>query len=238
MVSKGRLDPLVAFWTREGSDLGGIDTPIPEFTGETRATLLQVATAAGHENVIRWLLEDAHADPTIDVPSRSMGGNDDQDASHKSDASDSPPMVAAGSRRTAYDLARTREVRNVFRRCAAVHPDWWDWLGAARVPSVLNSKMEEEQEEKKKVRKKALKERIREREARERKEKEEKVIPPPEQPIEAVGKGRETSGPRKLGGSTGGGNGVAGLTPEVRAKIERERRARAAEARLKAGTYQ
>jgi hypothetical protein len=43
----------------------------------------------------------------------------------------------------------------------------------------------------------------------------------------------ETLGPRKLGGASGSAEGVAGLTPEMRAKVERERRARAAEARLR-----
>jgi len=34
MVSKGRLDPLMTFWEREGSTIGGVDTVIPEWTGE------------------------------------------------------------------------------------------------------------------------------------------------------------------------------------------------------------
>ena len=40
-------------------------------------------------------------------------------------------------------------------------------------------------------------------------------------------------GPRRLGGSAGGQDAVAGLSAEMRAKVERERRARATEARLK-----
>lgn len=229
MVSKGRLDPLISLWTREGSNLGGINTPIPEWTGEPRATLLQAATVAGHENVVRWLLEDAHADPTIDVPFRST--DEDEDIGHLSDVSDSPQMTLS-SRRTAYDLARTRGVRNVFRRCAAAHPDWWDWLGAARVPSFLSQKLEEEQEEKKKGRRKTLKEKVKEREA---KEKEKEKAPILEQVVESGKKERENedfSGPRKLGGSAGGREGLFGLTSEMRARVERERRARAAEARI------
>jgi len=234
MISKGRLDSLTIFWAREGSNLGGIDVPLPDFTGENRATLLQVATVAGHENVIKWLLEDAHADPTLEVPTRNAGENDDDDTGQKSDASDSPQPRIVGSRRTAYDLARTRGVRNVFRRCAATHPDWWDWLGAAHVPSILSPQMEEDQEEKKKARRKVLKERVREREAKEREKGGDEAMPEPVRQDVTTEPGN--SGPRKLGGSAGGIDGISGLTPEMRARIERERRARAAEARIKATT--
>ena len=45
--------------------------------------------------------------------------------------------------------------------------------------------------------------------------------------------GTVKTGPQKLGGAPTATQGLAGLTPEMRAKIERERRARAAEARMK-----
>lgn len=225
MVSKGRLDPLKSFWEREGDNIGGVDTPIPDWAGEKRTTLLQVAAQAGHEDVTSWLLETLHADPTVDVPLAKAGELEDNDSG---DASDSP-KAPKGSRRTAYDLARTRAVRDVFRRCAGAHPDWWDWFGAARVPSALSKEMEEEREEKKKVRRKGLKDRVKEREGK------PKPVPEPEPtPIVQEQKVRDPTGPRKLGGASGAVEGIAGLTPEMRAKVERERRARAAEARLNA----
>lgn len=234
MVTRGRLDALRAFWEREGASLGGIDVPVPEWAGQRGGTALQVASYAGQADVVRWLLEDMRADPTRDVPISAS----EEDDGNRSDASDAPPPQPAGSRRTAYDLARSRAVRDVFRRCAATHTDWWDWLGAengARVPSVLNAEMEAGREEKKKAKRKGLKDRVKEREAREKKSRTPSPAPVevPETKVKAKNV-EPTSGPRRLGGSAGGAEGIAGLTPEMRAKVERERRARAAEARLKA----
>jgi hypothetical protein len=221
MVNKGRLDALKTFWDREGSNLGGINAPVPDWTDEKKATLLQVASATEHEDVIRWLLEEARADPTIDVPFRRPSDQDVEDG-----------LQLPGSRRTAYDLAPTRAVRNVFRKCAAAHPDWWDWLGAARVTSALSHEMDEDQEEKKKVRRKLLKEKARERESRDKDKKPSSNV----QVIELADQGKkpiEEPGPRKLGESGGRAASVAGLTPEMKARVEREQRARAAEARIK-----
>lgn len=237
MVSKGRLDPLKTFWEREETVIGGVDMIIPEWTGERRGSLLQVASYAGHEDVTRWLLEEAHADPTVGVPVGGVTTRQEDDNGHDSDVSDAPSTLPAGTRRTAYDLARSRGVRNVFRRCAADHPDWWDWFGAARVPSALSKEMEEGREEKKKVRRKGLKDKVREREAREReKEKDRPSLIEAIEPVMPEPMPPNVTRPRKLGGANGAIDAVAGLTPEMRAKVERERRARAAEARLKALT--
>ncbi|KAJ6581211.1 hypothetical protein B0H19DRAFT_1114230 [Mycena capillaripes] len=222
MVSKGRLDPLKTFWEREGDNLGGVDVTIPDWADEKRATLLQVAAHAGHEDVTSWLLETLHADPTVDVPLPKAGDPEDNDSG---DASDSP-KPPKGSRRTAYDLARTRAVRDVFRRCAGAHPDWWDWFGVARVPSALSKEMEEEREEKKKVRRKGLKDKVKEREGK------AKPAEPEPAPAALEAKVQNPTGPRKLGGASGAAEGIAGLTLEMRARVERERRARAAEARI------
>ena len=236
MIKRGRLDTLKTFWEREGPALGGPDIPVPDWTEERGGTLLQVATHTGQEEITRWLLEDLHADPTADVPSRgdSATAGDESGGESDSDA----PRLPHGGRRTAYDLARTKAVRNVFRRCAAAHPDWWDWLGTergARVPSVLSAEMEEGREEKKKARRKGLKDKVREREAREKERESASPTPPPPVTVDAKRRRSEpATGPRKLGGASGAAESVAGLTPEMRAKIERERRARAAEARLKA----
>jgi hypothetical protein len=232
MINKGRSEPLKSFWEREGASLGGVDAFIPEWTGDRRASLLQVAVQAGQEDVTRWLLYELHADPTIVVP--SSGVHQEDKAANESDASNAPPLQGAGSRRTAYDLARTRAVRDVFRQCAGDHPDWWDWFGAARVPSTYNKEKEEARDEKKKQRKKGLKEKMREREARER-EREGKQSDIDDEQVEAMSEPRshDPTAPRKLGGSSGAADGVIGLTVELRAKVERERRARAAEARMK-----
>ncbi|KAG1746693.1 uncharacterized protein EDB91DRAFT_1328008 [Suillus paluster] len=196
---------------------------IPEWTGDRRASLLQVAAQSAQEDVTRWLLYDLHANPTITVP--SSGACQEDEAANESDASDAPPQ-GAGSRHTAYDLARTRGVRDVFRQCAGDHPDWWD--------CTFNKEKEEAKDEKKRQRKKGLKEKMREREAKER-EREGKRSDIDDEQVEAKPEPRpqDAMAPRKLGGSSGATDGVIGLTPEMRAKVERERRARAAEARLK-----
>ncbi|KAF9221379.1 hypothetical protein BS17DRAFT_264236 [Gyrodon lividus] len=228
MISKGRLEPLQAFWDREGESIGGVDVPIPEWTGDRRASLLQVAAQSGHEDVTQWLLYDLRADPTTSV---SAAWTKAEEGGNESDASD-VAAPSAGSRRTAYDLARSRVVRDIFRRCAGDHPDWWDWFGVSHVPSALSKEKEEERDDKKKQRRKGLKEKMREREAKEREREKSaevdlSVVEPPQS------KKEPPSGRQRLGGSSGSLDGVSGLTPEMRAKVERERRARAAEARLK-----
>ncbi|KAJ4473690.1 hypothetical protein J3R30DRAFT_3510836 [Lentinula aciculospora] len=217
MISKGRLEALRALWEREGNDLGGIDALIPEWIGEKRAvTLLQLATCSDQEDVTNWILE-MHADPTIPVPRLEAEG----EGVEEKEGEDSKRRL------TAYDLAQSRPIRDVFRRNAGEHPDWWDWFGAAHVPSALSKEMEDEREEKKKARRKGLKDRLKEREIKE-KEKEKSTVEEVTPNISAP-----STGPRKLGGGGGDIAGIAGLTPEMRVKIERERRARAAEARLK-----
>lgn len=236
MVTRGRVEPLKSFWEREQSALGGIDTPIPNWAGERVSTLLQLAARTGQADVVQWLLDDAHADPTVTVAAAKMTDGDDgeNDAGNASDASDPASSRSKGSNRTAYDLAKTKAVRDVFRRCAASHMDRWDWLGAAHVPSVLSQEMEEGQEQKKKVRRKGLKDKVKEREA---KEKERlKDASPTNVPSEAPATSKAEvvdSGSHRLGGSSGSPEALAGLTPEMRMRLERERRARAAEARLR-----
>ncbi|KAF5355319.1 hypothetical protein D9758_006035 [Tetrapyrgos nigripes] len=232
MVSKGRLEPLKAFWERESSSLGGADARIPDWTEERRATLLHVAASAGHEDVVEWLLEEQKADPTI-TASKFVVMDDQEDELDGTEAVEGADGARRQTGQTAYELSKTRQVRDVFRRCAAVHPEWWDWFGTARVPSALNKEIEErrgEREEKKKARRKGLKDKVKEREAKEK----ERGIPVVEEPISPARPiPSASSGPQKLGGGSGDTNALSGLTPEMRAKIERERRARAAEARLK-----
>ncbi|EIW66569.1 hypothetical protein M231_02246 [Tremella mesenterica] len=159
--------------------------------------VLSIASQAGQEEIVKFLLEEK-VDPTLPL--------DD------------------GARRS-YDVASTKGVRNVFRRMAYDHPDWWDWK-AAHVPSGLSEEQEVAQEQKKMERKRGLREKMKERE----KSKAVEVV----EPIQQVK--QETSsviGPtQKLGGKSGEG-GLEGLSNEMRLKIEREKRARAAEARFK-----
>ena len=169
-----------------------------------------------NEQTTQWLLEGARSDPTILAPFKDDGQGPNGKV----------------SRRTAYDLAKTKGVRDVFRRVAAAHPDWWDWFGAGHVPSALTQEMEEERDEKKKVKRKGLKDRIREREAKE-KERDQTQSQADEVMKPFIGATQASNNSNRLGGASGTQEGVAGLTPQIRAAVERERRARAAEARMR-----
>jgi len=212
-------------------------------------TLLQVASAAGQEEVTRWLLEDLRADPTVPVLSRAAAATRAPSGAGFDSEGENAPGTGPGSGtgRTAYTVATSKGVRNVFRRAAYAHPDWLDWETAARVPSVLSPELEEEQGKKKEARRKGLKEKMKEREEAAKlksqaaeadakiKEAEEAAQ---RKKMQAAGKASASAkgGPQKLGGTgSSGADGVAGLSAEMRTKIERERRARAAEARLGGG---
>lgn len=225
MVKKGRLDALKQFWVKEGQIIGGVDAQIPDWAEERTSTLLQLASSSGQEEVLVWLLDDLGADPTIPVESKPI--NKDLVDTEESESI----QTTAGGRRTAYDLAASRAIRDIFRRSAGNNPDKWDWFGAAHVPSALSKEMEDERQNKQKTRRKGLKDKLKEREATAKDrtpspvQEEIKQTPLPDR--------APRIGPQKLGGDTKAAEGLAGLTPEMRARVERERRARAAEARLK-----
>jgi len=240
MISRDRLEAFKAFLDREADALGGINALLPEYAcaevnGSLKrtATFLQAAAAAGSEGILQWLLTDRNADPTIPVP--MVCRDDDQDIpdDQQEEADGESVPLKPGGHRTAYDLSKTKAVRDIFRRCAAAYPDNWDWFVAGRVPSGLNKQMEDERDERKKARRKGLKEKFKERE-REAATKKVAVgmvesIPEPS----PASKPENRTGPQKLGGVSGAIEGIAGLAPDMRARVERERRARAAEARLK-----
>jgi hypothetical protein len=233
MVRKGRMEPLQAFWAKHGETFGGVDGVVEEWAEEgSGMTLLMIASQAGQEDVTRWLLEDLRADPTL-----TLGGGggdevkeaDEQDSSADAPTSTTTTTTTKGRGRTAYDLTASKPVRNVFRRLAHDHPEWHDWIGAAHVPSGLSEEKELEQEKKKADRRKGMREKAKEREA-----KRPAEVAAPEPVVAAPTPAKPLTGPQKLGGGRPGGDtsSLAGLTPEMRQRIERERRARAAEARL------
>lgn len=241
IIRKGRLEALATFWDKWASELE-LDSrgELPHWLWEEdrikEGTLLQVAAVAGQEDVVRWLLDEKDADPTVPVPTALCPSG----ASGESSAS---PAPAPSAFRTAYDLSPNRAIRSVFRRSAHARPARWDWTstlpGGARVPSGLSAEMEEEQDKKKTERRKGLKEKMREREAR-KPDIESSPAPEPRRLAVPTTLGTAKTGPQRLGGGAdgnsarAGGEGLNGLSPEVRARIERERRARAAEARMAA----
>ena len=179
------------------------------FPDDFTISYLGLAASVGSEDVVRYLLESTAIDPSLPLE----GG------------------------RRAYELASTKGVRNIFRRVAFDHPEKWDWA-AARVPSGLSEEAEQAQEKKKLDRRKGLREKMKERQAaREDSEEVDKVeiMKVEDSKIIGVNGSQTTVGPQKLGGAkAGAGDGLAGLSGDMRMQIERERRARAAEARFKA----
>lgn len=225
MVKKGKVEAVSNFLDKYGPELetvgSGVWGTLPSWMEERKEgklTLLHVASASDQVEMTRWLLEVKKADPTL----REEG---DQ---------------------TPYELARSKGVRNVFRFLTMQHPDWWDWMGTsvggARVPSGLDEVKEKEKEAKEEAKREVLRAKQREREAveaeeyrvkeEERKVKEEEERKREEERLMSL----PTKGPKRLGGGPPmviqqrqQGN----LTEEQKMRIQREERARAAEARLK-----
>ncbi|WVW80156.1 hypothetical protein I302_102132 [Kwoniella bestiolae CBS 10118] len=209
MVRKGRLDALKPFWTKYQSDF-------------EPSEVLGLVASSGQEEMLRYLLEEAKLDPT-------------------------QPISTSNNRRP-YEISANKNIRNVFRRVAYNHPEWYDWVVDARVPSGLSDEMEQEQNSKKNERRKGLKEKLKEREKQraaeaeieEQREKEAEERKQKEEAMRNVamslsgGGGGASKGPQKLGGKVGG-EGLGGMSQEMRLQIERERRARAAEARFGRG---
>lgn len=184
---------------------------VEKYRSEITPAALGQAAADGQEDIVRYLLTDGKLDPAAPID---------------------------GNKR-AYDMAQTKGVRNVFRRVAYDNPTMWDWQGA-HVPSGLSEEAAAEQGAKKAERRRGLRDKMREKEKaraeaaaeEEEREKAEAAAQAAAQPKGAFGGlGLPSAGPQKLGGR-GAEGGLAGLSPEMRMQIERERRARAAEARF------
>ncbi|TXT12890.1 hypothetical protein VHUM_01291 [Vanrija humicola] len=187
--------------------LDALKSFVSRYPTEVKPEALATAAAAGQEDVVRYLLTEARLDPT---------------------------EALDGSKR-AYDYAATKNVRNIFRRVAYDHPEWYDWQ-AAHVPSGLSEEAEAEQGAKKAERRRGMRDKMREREKARAEEAAAapEPAPAPAAPSAFASLGVPT-GPQKLGGRTGAEGSLAGLSPEMRMQIERERRARAAEARFGGG---
>jgi hypothetical protein len=209
MARRGRVDALASFLERYTDE--AYDGALPDWLADHRTpTLLHVAAAADQADLVRYLLVDRRVDPTA----RATGETG----------------------RPAYDVAAGKATRTVFRRCMADDPARCDWLGAAHVPSPLTAEQEAKDRAREEVRR-AAREREEARAVEveaERLESERTANAAREREklakVEAARAAK--GGPQRLGGA---GPPIkvanAGLTDEQRMRAERERRARAAEAR-------
>lgn len=264
MVKKGKIEPLKAFLDKYGPELeqnaGSADAvwgSLPSWMEEHRSqpTLLHVAAAADQTDMVRWLLVERRADPTLRpaVDSVTPGAAPGSKLLALTAPDYVAPPLANRPALTPYELSPSRATRNVFRFLTTEHPDWWDWCGAgvggARVPSGLTEEKEEERDAKGRERRSKLrdklKEREKEREAKELGEKlqrdreeEERKEREAEELRKRGGHNIVKTGPQRLGGAPPRAflqqkDATAGLSEEQRMRVEREQRARAAEARLK-----
>ncbi|KAI9777134.1 MAG: hypothetical protein M1835_005319 [Candelina submexicana] len=137
------------------------------------------------------------------------------------------PCSTNGEGKTAFDIAGDRSTRDAFR--VARHElgeARWDW-NAAHVPAPLSKADADKREE-------------RDRNEAEKKESERRTAEmmrlKKEGPSDAVSVGKKGGKPLGVGEKTGAEKReeeARGMTPEMRMRLERERRARAAEERMR-----
>lgn len=219
------------------------------------STILHVAAEGGSESVVNHFLVERHCDPTVRIapPPHSDAYDEDTDKQEiATKASEKANEIFP--HRTAYDICPNRESRDVFRRLMATRSDLcknWSGMekGGARVPKALTEEMEEARNKEEQVRDKRqlMRDRIRKRQEEEASANAHTITEEDRVAAAANQKAKNDAEQQSLTSNTNrlGGSGSApralqkkidesqGLTPEMRARIEREKRARAAEARLK-----
>ncbi|KNC97880.1 uncharacterized protein SPPG_06872 [Spizellomyces punctatus DAOM BR117] len=122
-----------------------------------------------------------------------------------------------------YDVAQSKDTRDAFRRFVASQPDMWDWK-QAHVPGPLTPEMEQQQKEKEKEKKKKMKDK-----QKAYKSSKEAATPVPEPVLVPAPSSKKTA----LSKLTKSERESIGMTAERRARLDREKRALAAEARIR-----
>ncbi|KAI9884103.1 MAG: hypothetical protein M1823_004107 [Watsoniomyces obsoletus] len=146
-----------------------------------------------------------------------------------------PTIVNNEGKKTAFDLAGDRPTRDAFRVARHIlGEEKWDW-DKAHIPPALSKEEAEKRDERDR------KEREQKEEARRKAEMEKLKLADAGKEASSAKKGNQTSAAgKKLGAvveKTAGEKReeeTRGLTPEARMRLERERRARAAEERIRA----
>ncbi|KAF9196374.1 hypothetical protein BGZ50_000776 [Haplosporangium sp. Z 11] len=228
LVKKGRTEAMSNYLLKYGMDPSQLLplTSSTEYDIRRTPTILHLASHHGQAQVVKCLLEKHHVDPTTTTVSAARNSPTETETETGEDPS--LPMVGTNSF-TAYDIAKDKETRNAFRRAMALFPNDWDWVGQAHVPSALTPEMEAEQERKAKEKTRKLLEAERER-------KKTRETSRPATPVgnnSAPSSSTSTSSPlaRNLASVSAA---HSQLSPELRMRLERERRASAAEARMAA----
>ncbi|KAF9427021.1 hypothetical protein BGZ94_005644 [Podila epigama] len=234
LIKKGRAEAVSSHIIKHNVDAAAL-LPVSnstEYDMRRTPTLLHLASHHGHPQVVKILLEKHNADPTV-TSARALDQQDPSD-----ELNDPSGFAAAATSLTAYDVAKDKETRNAFRRAMALLPDKWDWVGQAHVPSALTPEMEAEQERKAKEKTRKLLEA----------ERERKKTREASRPTTPVGNNTKTSVTSSSSPSSSSLTSASlmsknlasasaansHLSPELRMRLERERRANAAEARMTA----
>ncbi|KAF9961044.1 hypothetical protein BGZ70_008381 [Mortierella alpina] len=226
LVKKGRVEAMSSHLLKHGIDASQLLplTSSTEYDIRRTPTLLHLASHHGQALIVKQLLEKHHADPTTTTVSAMA---------NEAASEDRMALMGAGSF-TAYDIAKDKETRNAFRRAMAKLPDAWDWVGLAHIPSALTPEMEAEQERKAKEKTRKLLEAERER----KKTRESSRPGTPTGTSNSHGSSALPSGssaPSVVGKNMASASAAnSHLSPEMRMRLERERRANAAEARMAA----
>ncbi|KAJ3112634.1 hypothetical protein HDU96_004356 [Phlyctochytrium bullatum] len=203
MVKRGRVEALKTFAESPGFVPSVLNIPLPHSLG---TSLLHLAASNSHEAIVALLLS-LGADPTVTEES--------------------------GKKRTPYEVTDDKGCRDAFRRAFAASPTQWEWIEKAKVPSPLTPEMEERQREKEREKRRKQKEKqkqykesaaaqeqarlIQEEEER-KKAEEEKIKEKQKQDFE---KAKKAGVIGKLGQRE---KESMGITPEMRARIDREKR--------------
>ena len=137
------------------------------------------------------------------------------------------PTITNQRKQCPYDVASVKEVRDVFRRFRANYPQRYNYI-AANIPEPLTKDMEEAQKHKEQERRK--KERLRKKNMKPKAKIEEQQV----QPV-AVSPASKSSKKGSLITFTAMEKKTLGMTVEQKQRYEREKRAAAAEARIKMG---
>ena len=149
------------------------------------------------------------------------------------------PTLTNAQGRTAFEVAGDRATRDAFRQSRSVLGEKkWDWDGGAKVPEALskaeveirNKHEKEEEEHAEEARRKAGMEGLKLEESR---KEEERRRNGDDRREKKIGKGHLLSAGRERTAEERREEEARGMTPEMRMRLERERRARAAEERMR-----
>ncbi|GJJ74796.1 hypothetical protein EMPS_07154 [Entomortierella parvispora] len=153
MVKKGRLEAMSSHLERH-SGLLHPSRLLPQnprnvdYDRRRTPTILHLAAHSGHPQLVQRLLERHGANPTVTVSSLVQQQINIYECNGTEPPSDSdglfePALLTPKSFSwTAYDVSKDKDTRDSFRRAMASLPDRWDWALKAHVPSALTPEME------------------------------------------------------------------------------------------------